>query len=261
MPVGPTRTTVESVELQVAPEASTRSFCDGTTTCTVSSPSGGSATRDLESATSADWTSTGAVAMSPLAAAAWMIVRPSAIAVTSPELSTAAMSGRSDFQVTAPGSPVLPLSVTACGTSRPVSPGRSRSEAGSKVSVTPARRAVVPGAGSGSPVGSGHQHGQRAAAGLGPGLDPRQAGRQPDHDAVRLDPGDGRVRATESEAGIGDEVALPIEGSGENGLLLPDGQRHRLRGDLYFGHGLGCQPAGGGRDMASSDEERSPRGS
>ncbi len=82
--------------------------------------------------------------MSPFAAAAWMMVRPSAIAVTSPLLSTVASSGRSDFQVTAPGSPAVPLSVTACGISRAVSPGRRRRDAGSNVRVTPSIRGAVP---------------------------------------------------------------------------------------------------------------------
>ena len=148
-----------------------------------------------------------------------MMVRPGPTAITSPVESTAATSGWSDFQLTLPG-----------GTARAVLPQRAgldhqalARQEGRGAGLE--RQDGCPGRAGGPPCHrcpgpvmrmavDARRPWTRASTFARPGLTPTTA-------PVLADLGDQRVGAPESEAGIGDEVALAVVGRGEEGLPLP----------------------------------------
>ena len=137
MPSGPTTATLVSAERHSMVPASVRLPCDGTATRRVSASSGPRTSLPPSRAISAASTSTGTVAMRPVAVVACTMLLPGATPITTPAVSTPATSGLSDFQITLPTGAVVPSSRSPCGVRRAVSPGRSIAVAGSSVRTVP----------------------------------------------------------------------------------------------------------------------------
>ncbi len=133
IPNGPTETTLESVERQCTSPWISRFPCVGTSARTVSDSPGPRTSRVWERTKSGWETSTGSVAISRLLVETWTTVRPGPRPVTTPAVSTDAISDLSDFQVTRPAAVGVPSSRTATGVIRTFSPGNSVTEAGSRV--------------------------------------------------------------------------------------------------------------------------------
>src|SRR2546429_5280053 len=138
-PVSDTRATFGSADAHCIVRGLTiRPPCPGTTTCRVSTSLGPSVT-GLGSwiAMSLGCTTTGAVAVSPVELDTCTVPWPAESATTTPFRSTLAMSGRSDFHVTATGAAAEPSALTARGTTRVFSDG-SRYTVGGPVRMTEA---------------------------------------------------------------------------------------------------------------------------
>ena len=137
MPVGPTTATLVSADRHCTPPVTSRLFCAGTRTRSVSASSGPSISIPPLSAISAGSTSTGTVAMRPVPVEAWTMLFPGATPSTMPPLSTVATSGLSDFQRTRATASGLPSSRSACGVIWTLSPGSSMAAVGSSVRALP----------------------------------------------------------------------------------------------------------------------------
>src|SRR5207253_9205573 len=110
----------------------------GTSTCSVSTPLAPSVTGLGSSiAMSLGCTTTGAVAVRPVEPVTCTVPWPADSATTTPFWSTLAMSGRSDFHVTATGAAGKPSSLSARGASRVFSDG-SRYTVGGSIRITEA---------------------------------------------------------------------------------------------------------------------------
>ena len=132
-PVSETRATFGSAEDHcIVRGLTTRPPCPGTITCSVSTAFGPSAT-GLGSwiAMSLGCTTTGAVAVRPVELVTCTVPWPAANATITPFWSTLAMSGRSDFHVTATGAAGEPSSLSARGTTRVFSDGSRYTVGGS----------------------------------------------------------------------------------------------------------------------------------
>ena len=138
-PVSDTRATFGSADAHCIVRGLTiRPPCPGTTTWSVSTSLGPSVT-GLGSwiATSLACTTTGAVAVSPVELVTCTVPWPTDSATTTPFWSTLAMSGRSDFHVTATGAAGEPSSLSARGARRVFSDG-SRYTVGGSIRITEA---------------------------------------------------------------------------------------------------------------------------
>src|SRR3989440_9764169 len=136
-PVSDTRATFGSADAHCIVRGLTiRPPCPGTTTCRVSTSLGPSVT-GLGSwiAMSLGCTTTGAVAVSPVELDTCTVPWPAESATITPFRSTLAISGRSDFHVTATGAAGEPSSLSARGTTRGFS-GGSRDTGGGSIPLT-----------------------------------------------------------------------------------------------------------------------------
>ncbi len=132
-PVSETRATFGSAEDHCMVSGLTTRFpCPGTITCRVSTSLGPSVT-GLGSwiAMSLGCTTTGAVAVRPVELVTCTVPWPADNATITPFWSTLAMSGRSDFHVTATGAAGEPSSLSARGTTRVFSDGSKYTVGGS----------------------------------------------------------------------------------------------------------------------------------
>src|SRR2546430_1218617 len=193
-PVSDTRATFGSADAHCIVRGLTTRFpCPGTITCSVST-SLGPRVAGLGSwiAMSLGCTTTGAVAVSPVELVTCTVPWPADSATITPFWSTLAISGRSDFHVTATGAAGEPSSLSARGTTRVFS-GGSRDTVGGSIRLTETR--PVPGgwaAGGSTPPGP---CGGRAVVLERARHDARVLGRQQVH-GRGLDPHDGsRARA------------------------------------------------------------------
>src|SRR6266568_3927126 len=116
-PVSETRAMLGSAVAHcIATGLTTRLPCAGTITWSVSTSPGESATGVASKiAISLCWTTTGAVAVRPVALMTWTVPWPGASATTRPFRSTLAMSGRKDRQVTDTGAAGEPSSLSGRG--------------------------------------------------------------------------------------------------------------------------------------------------
>src|SRR5207253_2531659 len=138
-PVSDTRATFGSADAHCIVRGLTTRFpCPGTITCSVSTSLGPSVT-GLGSwiAMSLGCTTTGAVAVSPVELVTCTVPWPADSATITPFWSTLAISGRSDFHVTATGAAGEPSSLSARGTTRVFSDG-SRYTVGGSIRITEA---------------------------------------------------------------------------------------------------------------------------
>src|SRR6267143_6143378 len=138
-PVSDTRATFGSADAHcIVSGLTTRPPWPGTITCSVSRSLGPSVT-GLGSwiATSLGCTTTGAVAVSPVEPVTCTVPWPAESATITPFWSTLAISGRSDFHVTATGAAGEPSSLSARGTTRVFSDG-SRYTVGGSIRITEA---------------------------------------------------------------------------------------------------------------------------
>src|SRR6266571_3963684 len=250
----------------------TRPPCVGTTTRSVST-SPGESRSGLGSwiAMSLGVTTIGAVAVRPVVLVTCTVPCPCASATMTPFWSTLAISGRSDFHVTATGAAGDPSSLSARGDTRVFSEGSRYTVGGSMRSTVagglPHER-IWARTGGGSrrgrlrrrlrrSGGSAHDlHRRLSLPGAYPCLDDRHPTRHAGDRAVVVHLRDRDVVGRPNDAHRRDDVAGAVERRRQQPGALPHLDRHRRWSDLDFGHILAERGAREGEYRQHDDETR-----